>query len=110
MFFATSDILFMPWLVQYFCCGINDLGEFGFRRIDEAISIHQQVTRLARRELNEDVAEKELELVRKINEEFDDNADDLRLSLAEAVNSRWTERVTPALPPAVKQAVEAAGQ
>ena len=70
----------------------------------------QQVTRLARRELDDEIAEKETELVEKINEEFEENADDLRWSLADAMSSEWAERVTPFLPPAVKQAVEESGK
>jgi len=66
----------------------------------------QQVTRLARREMDQEVAEKELELVEKINKEIAENRDDLRLSLAEALKSQWADRAKPFLPNAVKQAIE----
>ncbi|MGI9517074.1 MAG: hypothetical protein ACR2NP_08520, partial [Pirellulaceae bacterium] len=70
----------------------------------------QQVTRLARREMDDEIAEKEAELVEKINKEFDENRDDLRLSLSDAMSSQWADRVSPFLPPAVQQAVDEAGE
>lgn len=66
----------------------------------------QGVTRLARREMDKEVAEKETELVEKINKEIAENADDLRLSMADAVSSKWAEKTRPFLPPQIKQAVE----
>ncbi len=66
-----------------------------------------QVTRLARRELDAEVEEKERELVKKINKAIKKNEDDLRLSLADALQSRWAESVKPFLPPSVSDAANA---
>ncbi len=60
-----------------------------------------QVTRLARKELDDEIAEKELELVTKINKAIDKNADDLRVSLADALESKWAEAAKPYLPPSL---------
>ena len=67
-----------------------------------------QVTRLARRELDKEIAEKEVELVKKINKEINKEKDKLRLSLSEAISSKWAEKARPFLPGPIKQAVEAA--
>jgi hypothetical protein len=66
-----------------------------------------QVTRLARYELDDEIQKKESELVEKINKEIGKNADDLRLSLADALKSGWAESAKPFLPPAVRNAAEA---
>ncbi len=66
-----------------------------------------QVTRLARRELDAEIAEKEAELVEKINRQIRKNGDDLRLSLADALHSRWADSARPFLPPAVTSAARA---
>ena len=64
-----------------------------------------QVTNLARKELDDEIAEKEVELVTKINKAIDKNADDLRVSLADAMQSKWTDAARPFLPAAIKKAV-----
>ena len=66
----------------------------------------EQVTRLVRHELDQEVAKKKIELVQKINKEIDEEQDKLRLSLTEAVNSKWAERVKPHLPPQVKRVAD----
>jgi hypothetical protein len=63
----------------------------------------QQVTRLARTELDEEVAKKEQELVVRINREIDENADKLRLSLADTLSSRWGRQAADLLPPAIRE-------
>ncbi len=67
-----------------------------------------QVTRAARETLHEKVAEKEKELVVKINKEFEKKSDDLRLSLADAIDSQWSNRAMPFLPPAIKSVIDSA--
>lgn len=66
----------------------------------------EQVTRLARHELDQEIAKKKIELVKKINQEIDEEQDQLRLSLAEAMESKWAERVKPYLPAPVKKATD----
>ncbi|MDG2012914.1 MAG: hypothetical protein P8J33_05380 [Pirellulaceae bacterium] len=63
-----------------------------------------QVTHLARRELDKEVAKKKAELVQKINREMEEERDNLRLSLAEAVKSKWAEIAMPYLPDHIKAA------
>lgn len=65
-----------------------------------------QVTRLARKELDDEIAEKEIELVTKINSAIEKNADDLRLSLADALQTTWADAARPFLPRSVTQAAE----
>lgn len=67
----------------------------------------QQITRLARKEMDQEIAEKEVKLVSKINGEINDHRDDLRLSLSEALGSKWAEKAQPYLPSDVKEAVQA---
>lgn len=66
----------------------------------------EQVTRLVRHELDQEVAKKKIELVQKINKEIDEERDKLRLSLTEAMNSKWAERVKPHLPTQVKRVTD----
>lgn len=65
----------------------------------------EQVTRLARHELDQVIAKKKIELVEKINHEIEEEKDQLRISLAEALNSKWAEQVEPHLPIRIKKAV-----
>lgn len=65
-----------------------------------------QVTHLARKELDDEIAGKEVELVSKINKAIDKNADDLRVSLADAMQSKWADAAWPFLPATIKNAVE----
>ncbi len=67
----------------------------------------QQVTRLARRELDDEIAEKEQELTEKLNREFKQHAEEFRLSLAKALKIRWAESAMPHLTPAVREAAGA---
>ncbi len=64
----------------------------------------QQVTRLARREMDQEIAEKEAELVEKINKEISENSDDLQLSIGEALDSKWADQALPFLPKEVQDA------
>ncbi len=63
-----------------------------------------QVTHLARRELDKEVEKKQAELVQKINREIEEERDNLRLSLAEGVKSKWAEIAMPYLPEYIKAA------
>ena len=53
--------------------------------------VAQQVSRAARKILDDKVADKERDLVKKINRQFDKQADRLKLPVSEAVNSKWAE-------------------
>lgn len=67
-----------------------------------------QVTKLARRELDDEIAEKEIELVQKINKEIEEDRDKLRISMSKAISSQWGEKAKPFLPKPIQQAVQAA--
>lgn len=64
----------------------------------------QQVTRLARKELDGEIEEKEAKLVEKINKEIGEEKDKLRLSLSDALETKWAEQAKPFLPEEVKKA------
>ncbi len=66
----------------------------------------QQITRAVRDSLDDEIAEKEIELVEKINREFDKHAAKLRLSLVDAVKLKWAKTAMPYLPPAVRAAMQ----
>ena len=65
----------------------------------------QQVTRLARKELDAKIAEKEKKLVKKINNEIEENRNKLRLSIADAVRLKWYQASKDQLPNKVRQAI-----
>lgn len=70
----------------------------------------QQVTRLARHELDAEIEDKERELVEKINKQLKKNADELRLSLAQSLDSRWGRMTRSLLPPTISGAAASPGR
>lgn len=64
----------------------------------------QQITRLARKQLDSEIEEKEVELVEKINKEIAEEKDKLQLSLSDALKSKWAEQARPFLPEEIQQA------
>lgn len=66
----------------------------------------QQVTRMARKELDAEIAEKEVKLVERINKEISEESDKLRISLSDALKSRWARQAKPFLPEEVQEAVD----
>lgn len=65
----------------------------------------QQVTRAARKVLDDEIHEKELELVQKINRKLVENQDDFRLSSADALKQKWTAEVRDLLPSPIQDAL-----
>jgi hypothetical protein len=66
----------------------------------------QQVTRAARKILDDEVAEKESDLVQKINRKLSENQDDFRLSLADSIKQKWTPEVKELLPEPIRKALD----
>ena len=64
----------------------------------------QMVTRLARKELDSEIEEKEIELVEKINKEIAEESDKLQLSLSDALKSKWADQAKPFLPDEILKA------
>jgi hypothetical protein len=94
------DLLFRPKVV-----GANlAIAEFRIDRVSKlGGEFAQQVTQLARAEMDEEIAKKNTEIVSRINREIEDNADKLRLSLADALASRWGKQAAEILPPTITQ-------
>jgi len=66
----------------------------------------QQVSRGVRNSLDQKLAEKEDKLVEKLNKEFTKNKSKLRLSIADALKSKWTKSAQAFMPAAVREALE----
>lgn len=66
----------------------------------------QQITRAARKHLDEEIAEKEIELVQKINTKLAEKQEDFKLSVGDSLKQKWVEEVKELLPADVKQAIE----
>lgn len=58
----------------------------------------QQVSKLARAELEERIEEKEQKLVQKTNDKISKKQDELRISVADALKSKWYQRTANLLP------------
>lgn len=58
----------------------------------------QQITRHARSKLDEKVEEQEQKIVVKINKQLEKKQDEFRLSIADALKSRWTKPISGILP------------
>ncbi len=66
----------------------------------------QQVTKGVRSKLDEKVAEKQAKLLTKINSELVDNQDKLRISIADAMKSKWTKTAQAFLPASVQESLQ----
>lgn len=66
----------------------------------------QQVTRAARKILDDEVAEKEIELVQKINTKLAEHQEDFRLSVGESLKHKWAEQAQELLPAQVQEALQ----
>lgn len=66
----------------------------------------QQVTRAARKVLDEEIAEKEVELVEKINTKLAKKQDEFRLSFADSIKQKWTPEVKDLLPKPIQDAID----
>ena len=81
--------------------------EFRIDRVSKAGGeFAQQVSKSVRKSLDEKLAKKEAKLVEKINKEFAKNQSKLRLSVAEALKSKWTKPAQAFMPAAVREALE----
>ncbi len=80
--------------------------EFRLDRISKAGGeFAQQATRSARKILDEKIEEKETKLVKKLNENLDKHKDDLRISIADAIKSKWYEKTRDFLPDAIQNSI-----
>ena len=81
-----------------------EVDDFKLNRVSKAGGeIAQQITRLARKELDDKVDENERKLVKKLNEEIDENREKLRISIADAVKLKWFERARNFIPKDVRE-------
>jgi hypothetical protein len=84
-----------------------EIDEFRIDRVSKAGGeFAQQVSKGVRRKLDEKVSEKEVKLVKKINDQLAKKKDDLRLSFADAMKSKWAESAKPFLPKSVQSAIK----
>ncbi len=72
--------------------------------------VAQQLGRQVRSVLDEKVAEKQNKLLQKINKGIEKNQDKLRISLHDAIRSKWAKKATRLLPTPVQQALKSANQ
>ncbi len=80
--------------------------EFRIDRISKAGGeFAQQMTKVVREELDKKIEEKEDKLVDKINKQLSKKQDKLKLSIADALQSRFTAQAKPFLPDDVQQAI-----
>lgn len=106
---VTMDITrFPPDLIFSPVATAADLivDEFRIDRISKAGGeFAQQVTKIVRKELDKEIKEKEDKLVDKINKQLTKKKDKLKLSIADALQSKFAAQVTPFLPDQVQQAI-----
>ena len=81
--------------------------EFRIDRVSKAGGeFAQQVSKGVRKSLDQKIAEKEDKLVEKLNKEFAKNQSKLKLSIADALKSKWTKSAQAFMPATVRQALE----
>lgn len=68
--------------------------------------VSQQVTRLARDAIEKRMEKEEAKMVKKLNAEFSKNADKLKLSLHDAMSSKWSAAAKKFMPADVKKAMQ----
>lgn len=97
------DVIFIPEVVA----ADLHVDEFRLDRVSKlGGEFSQQVGKAARKIMDEKIEEREEKLVKKINKQIAKKQDELRLSLAEALESEWTEKALPALPANVVEAIK----
>lgn len=73
--------------------------EFRIDRISKVGGeVAQQITKQVRSKLDEKIEEQEKKIVVKINKQLAKKQDEFRLSIADAMKSRWTKPLTRILP------------
>lgn len=83
-----------------------DVEDFRIDRISKiGGEVSQQATRWARRAIGEKVEAEEAKLVDKINKDLKKNEKNLRLSLHDAVSSKWSDVATEFMPGDVQEAM-----
>ncbi len=83
--------------------------EFRIDRISKAGGeFAQQMTKQIRKVVDEKIEEKEVDLIKKINKEIEKNKDDLRISVAQGLKSKWFDQATDVLPIPVLKALKKA--
>ncbi|MCH2180942.1 MAG: hypothetical protein MK108_02965 [Mariniblastus sp.] len=98
------DLILKPRITQ----AELSVDEFRIDRISKVGGeVAQQVTRWARGSIDEKVREEEAKLVTKLNAQLEKNQDDLRLSLHDALQSRWIKQSVNYLPQPVQGALQA---
>lgn len=84
-----------------------DVREFRIDRVSKAGGeFAQQVSKAVRSKLDEKIETEEDKLVEKINKKIADKQDRLRLSISDALNNKWLNKVRGILPASVKQVVK----
>ena len=93
------DLIFSPTITE----ANIEVDEFRIDRISKAGGeIAQQTTRQVRKLLDEKIDEKEDKLVEKLNKQLNKKKDKLRLSVADAIKSKWYKQAKPFLPDPVQ--------
>ncbi len=97
------DLVFVPRATQAQLV----LDEFRIDRIGKVGGeFAQQVTKGIRAKLDEKIAEKEVKLLERINRQLAEKQDEFRISIADAVNSKWTKSARPFLPESIQRSLE----
>lgn len=68
--------------------------------------VTQQISRLARRSIEDKLTSQEAKTLKKINEQFAGNADKLRLSLHDAMSTKWSAAAAKFMPADVQDALQ----
>ena len=68
--------------------------------------VSQQVSRVAQQSIESRIEKEEAKIVKKLNKEFEKNADKLKLSLNEAMSSKWASVAQKLMPADAKEAME----
>ena len=96
------DIIFKPRVSQ----AQLHVDEFRLDRISKVGGeISQQVTREARKILDQKIVSKQEKIVQKINRQLEKNQDHLKISIHDALNSSWLKRSESFLPDDVRSAI-----
>jgi hypothetical protein len=97
------DLLFVPVATNAELV----VDEFRLDRIGKAGGeFAQQVTKGVRSKLDEKIAEKQQKLLKKINTELTEKQADLRISIADAMKSKWTKTAKAFLPASIQDTLQ----
>ena len=94
------DLIFSPTVTN----ANIEVDEFRIDRVSKAGGeFAQQTTKHVRNLLDEKVDEKEKKLVEKLNKQLAKKKDKLRLSITDAIKSKWYKQAEPFLPAAARK-------